>query len=356
MDEAHILQLRLQNQGLLTDATRSITEVVEQMGALQAQDYAMMKWAIGCRAKGSTEKEVEEALNRGELLRTHVLRPTWHVVSPKNIHWMLELTAQRIRNKMKTRDQQLGLTESIIKQSKTILIKAMQDGLHRTKEEIDVLWRQASIPTTEYRYAHLLMHAELDGLVCSGISKGKNRTYALMEERAPVIPRISKEEALYLLGRQYFDCRWPATLQDFAWWSGLTMGDVRKVVELLQSDFQLETIGMQQFLLSKKSVQPLQMVETAHLIPAFDEYIVAYRDRSATLLPTQFQKVITNNGFFRPALLRNGKVIGSWKQIRQKGKTTVETTPFESLDAECLASMEVATQSYLHFQAGQSGY
>lgn len=354
MDEAYILQLRLQNQGLQTDANRSISEVVEHLGALQAQDYAMMKWAIGCRAKGSTEKQVEEALNRGDLLRTHVLRPTWHVVSPKNIHWMLELSAQRIRNKMKTRDRQLGLSESIVNRSKTIMVKALQDGIHRTKDEIEALWMQASIPTTEYRYAHLLMHAELDGLVCSGTSNGERRTYALMEERVPSNPHLSKEEALYLLGTLYFQSRWPATLQDFAWWSGLPMGDVRKVVELLQSEFQLETIGTQQFLLSKGTVQPLISAESAHLIPAFDEYIIAYTDRSSTLLPAQFQKVVSNNGFFRPAMLRNGKVIGTWKPQSKSGKIMVETSPFEPLDVESPAYINSASQWYIRFQTGQN--
>lgn len=354
MDETDILHLRLHHQLLLPGSGRTVTNVVERMGALQAQDYAMMKWAVGSRVPGSTEADVENALNAGELLRTHVLRPTWHVVSPKDIRWMLALTAQRIRNKMKPRDKQLGLTDEIINRSKTLLVKALEAGEHLTKEDIDALWNRASIPTTEYRDAHLLMHAELDGLVCSGKTIGNSRSYALMEERAPIREQWSKEEALYKLAKAYFQCRWPATLQDFAWWSGLAMGDVRLAVSLIQPEFRVETIGEQVFLLADKSVERPKSVDSIHLLPAFDEFIIAYRERSATLLPTQFQKVVTTNGFFRPAVLHEGKVVGTWKRIGKKEQVDVECSFFQ-LNGEIPSKLSFAIEAYKRFQtAGKS--
>ncbi len=356
MEEAEILQLRLQNQLLMPDANRSVIEVVEWMGALQAQDYSMMKWGIGCRASGSTDNQVEEALNRGDLLRTHLLRPTWHVVAQKDIRWMLNLTAQRIRDKMKPRDKQLGLSEAIVKKSKSILVKSLEDGIHKTKEEIDACWNRASIPTTEYRDAHLLMHAELDGLVCSGRTIGNSRSYALMEERAPIKEMISKEEALYQLAVRYFKSRWPATLQDFAWWSGLTMGDVRKAVESIRPEFQMETVGERHYILSNNRERPTVSGDIVHLIPAFDEYIIAYRDRSNTLLPAHFQKLVTNNGVFRPALLLNGKVVGIWKKSGKGKDFSVELTPFRPINPEIQTKQQKAITEYGRFLNGTNSF
>jgi len=331
MNASDILQIRLNSQMLLPGTSRSVHDVVSRMGAMQAQDYPSMKWAIGSRALGSTEQEVEAALDSGELLRTHVLRPTWHVVSPEDIRWMLELTAPRIRDKMKPRDAQLGLTPAIINQSKTILIKAMQDGTHKTKEELNVLWNQASIPTTEYRDAHLLMHAELDGLVCSGTSVGKFRTYALLEERAPIKQTITRDEALANLAIRYFTGHCPATLQDFIWWSGLTVGDAKQALASVQSEFHAETVGTQTFLFPNDRTDFNMEKGIVHLLPAFDEFIIAYQDRTAALVPEQFQKIVSSNGVFRPALLLDGKVVGVWKRASKRDKLDIEITTFEVL-------------------------
>jgi hypothetical protein len=329
MNESWILPLRLESQLLLPQPVHSVQEVVSRMGALQAQDYDMMKWAIGCRLPDSTEAQVEAALDNGELVRTHLLRPTWHVVSANDIHWMLALTAPRIRNSMRLRDAQLGLTESTIHQSKSILVKALEGGVHKTKEEVNVLWNQASIPTTGYRDAHYLMHAELDGLICNGKSNGKNRTYALLDERVPNKHLFSKEEALAKLAYIYFNGRCPASLQDFIWWSGLTAGDARQAIDSVKSDFDFEKIGLQTFIFPKNSSTTTLSNYFIHPIPAFDEFIIAYRDRRSVLIPEQFEKVVSNNGVFRPALLLNGRVIGIWKRSTKKRNVLIEITLFD---------------------------
>lgn len=354
MVETDILPIRLNSQLLLPESGKSVQEVVAHLGALQAQDYAMMKWAIGSRLPGSTETDIESALDRGEILRTHVFRPTWHVVSAQDIHWMLELTAPRIRTKMKTRDAQLGLTASIITKSKDIVVKALEGGFHKTKEELDVLLNRASIPTTEYRDAHLLMHAELDGLICSGRTIGNNRSYALLESRAPVRQHLTKEEALAKLAKIYFTSRCPATIQDFIWWSGLNIGEARLAVEALTPQFHTETIGHQTYILPESNSTPSLTSEVLHLIPAFDEFILAYRDRSATLIPERFQKVVSNNGVFRPALLLNGRVIGIWKRTTKKDVLRIEVLPFEQFGSEITEKIDMAFTIYSQFHGKKS--
>jgi len=354
MVETDILSIRLNSQLLLPDSGKSVQEVVAHLGALQAQDYAMMKWAIGSRLPGSTETEIESALDRGEILRTHVFRPTWHVVSAQDIHWMLELTAPRIRTKMKTRDAQLGLTASIINKSKDIVVKALEGGFHKTKEELNVLLNRASIPTTEYRYAHLLMHAELDGLICSGRTIGKNRSYALLEERAHVRQQLAKEEALVRLAKIYFTSRCPATMQDFIWWSGLNVGEARLAVDAIKPTFHTETVGHQTYILPELISTPSLNSDVIHLIPAFDEFILAYRDRTATLIPEKFQKLVSNNGVFRPALLLNGRVIGIWKRTSKKDILSIEISPFEQLSPEIHEKLEKAFTVYGDFHRMKS--
>jgi hypothetical protein len=349
MNASDILQIRLNSQMLLPGTGRSVHDVVSRMGAMQAQDYTSMKWAIGSRAQGSTEQEVEAALDSGELLRTHVLRPTWHVVSAKDIRWMLDLTAQRILEKMKPRDAQLGLTPALINRSKSILIKVLQDGTHKTKEEFNLLWNKASIPTTEYRDAHLLMHAELDGLVCSGTSVGKFRTYALLEERAPKTQLFSRDEALANLATRYFTGHCPATQQDFIWWSGLTVGDAKRALVSIQSEFHTETVGSQTFLFPNERTDFRIEKDLVHSLPAFDEFIIAYQDRTAALVPEQFQKIVSSNGVFRPALLLDGKVVGVWKRASKKDKLDVEITTFEVLKPKIDLKIREAFLQYGRF-------
>ncbi len=349
MNASEILNLRLNSQMLIPETDRTVQELVSRMGAMQAQDYAMMKWAIGCRLPGSTETLIEKALDGGEILRTHVLRPTWHVIPAEDIHWMLELTAQRIRDKMKTRDAQLGLTDSVINKSKRILLEAFKEGNHKTKEEINHFWNRASIPTTEYRDAHLLMHAELDGLICSGRTIGKNRGYALLEERVSHRKHLTKEEALAKLARTYFTSRCPATLRDFVWWSGLSVRDAKLAMDSIKVEFHSEIIGHQTYYIPDKSFHSSLPSDVLHILPAFDEYIIAYKDRSATMIPERFQKVVSNNGVFRPVILINGRVLGIWKRVLSKNRLLVEVEPFEVLSSEIKEKLEKEYAVYGQF-------
>ena len=350
MNESDILKVRLHRQMLQPEFSGSVQDAVARMGAMQAQEYASVKWAIGSRVQGSTMDEVENALELGELIRTHVLRPTWHVVSAKDVRWMLELTAARIKQKMKPRDTQLGLTPALIKQSESILVKALEGGVHLTKASLNVLWNQASIPTTEYRDAHLLMHAELDGLACSGKHIGKYVSYALLDERVPKGEKFSKEEALAKLAKRYFNSHGPATLQDFIWWSGLNVGDAKQAIESVKTNFHAETIGSQTYLIPYDLLTLGVEKEVVHVLPAYDEFIIAYQDRTATLIPADFKKIVNNNGVFRPALLLDGKVVGVWKRSMKKELLEVEATLFGSFSRKIQLKMEEAFKQYGHFQ------
>src|SRR5215207_5968661 len=272
---------RLHNQCLLENKLATPDDVVSWLGAVQAQDYAGAKWALGQRMKDATDKTLEQAFNEGRILRTHLLRPTWHFVTPDDIRWMLELTAPRVRALMAYMDRQVELDRTIFKKSNALLTKTLQGGQELTRAELATAFQKARIPAEGLRLGHLMMHAELDGVVCSGPRRGKQFTYALLEERVAPFKPLKREEALAELVKRYFLTRGPATLQDFTWWSGLTMADARNGIEMVKSQFVSEMINNQTYWFRETKLPGREKSPSAYLLPNYDEYFIGFKDRSA---------------------------------------------------------------------------
>jgi hypothetical protein len=313
---------------------------VAWMGAMQAQDYLSSKWAVGVRLPGSTGREIQTAVDRGEILRTHVLRPTWHLVSADDIYWMLALTAPHIKAGSRSRREQQGLTAEVLKKSNTVIEKALAGGKHLTRDELVAEFKRANFPTGDNQYAHLLSWAELEGMICSGVEKKGKPTYALLEEWAPKKPALSREEALAKLAGKYFASHGPATLQDFTWWSGLSIRDARQALELVKSNFASETIDERTYWFSDAVSIPTPEKEIVKTLPAYDEYILSYADRSASLTFENQIKAVSNNGIFRPVIIVNGRVIGIWSRTTKKDRMIVETNYFEPPDKTTMAMIE----------------
>jgi hypothetical protein len=180
MNIKNIVTLRLLSQQLAGTKFNTAKEIVSWMGAMQAQDFSMAKWAVGTRLPGSTDKIIQRAIDAGEIIRTHALRPTWHFVSPDDIYWILELSSPQIKSQMKSISKTLELTDSVFTKSNNLLERALAGNKHRTREELMIILRKAKINTDSFRSAHLMMQAELDGIVCSGITKDKKQTYTLL--------------------------------------------------------------------------------------------------------------------------------------------------------------------------------
>jgi hypothetical protein len=208
---------RIKNQGIDEQSFISAKDLVAHMGAMQVQDYLMAKWAIGLRVQHATDKTIVDAYNNGEIIRTHLMRPTWHFVSPDDIYWLLELTSPQIKNSSKSRNKQLELDETIFTKSNAILENALCKNSNLTREELRELYAKENFKTNENRLSHLLMHAELDGVICNGAIKGNKQTYALLAERIPTKKLLSREESLAELAKRYFTSHAPATLRDFIW-------------------------------------------------------------------------------------------------------------------------------------------
>ena len=308
MNVSDISTPRLQNQQIAATNFRTVKELVGWMGAMQAQDYNQAKWAIGTRLPHLTEEQIESAFNQGEIFRTHLMRPTWHFVSADDIYWLLELTAKQIKSTTKSRHRDLGLTENDLKKSKEVFVKSLEGNRALTREELGDQLNLAGINTFEQRLPHILMEAEIDGIICSGGIQGKKQTYALLAERVLVKKAFSKDEALALLAKKYFTSHGPATLPDFVWWSGLPIADARKALEMNKATLISETIGTDTYWFADSVYLPSSPPDSVYLLPAFDEYLISYKNRSAAITLEDHTKAISNNGIFRPIIVVNGQI------------------------------------------------
>ena len=225
MKSSDIVNIRLNNHHLVGEKFKSPEEVVAWYGGVQAQDFPAAKWAIGLRLKNASDQAVEQAFNEGRILRTHIMRPTWHFVMPQDLRWMQELTAPRVRSFLAHYDRKLEITPELRKQASAIIAKALRGRNFRTRLELSQELEKNTITARGQRLGHLMIHPELDAVICSGPRRGKQFTYALVEERAPYVKPISRDEALGKLALTYFTSHGPAQLRDFAWWSGLGAKD-----------------------------------------------------------------------------------------------------------------------------------
>lgn len=331
MTDKEILLLRLANHQLAGSDIKEPHKIVSWMGAMQSQNYEMAKWGIGCRIHSLTSKDIEKSFNEGEIIRLHILRPTWHFVSKDDIYWMLYLSAHRVKMANNSADKVLGLTDALIKKTNSIIEKALRDNTHLTREELKNIINGAGIEADNRRVNHIMFRAETSSLVCNGAMRGKKQTYALLEERVPRATDIfDKDECLYRLAYKYFRSHGPATLHDFIWWSGLTTADCRRAVELIKEDFIFETVEGQTYIFHRESV-PTNEVHLINLLPAFDEFIVSYKDRKETLHIDHHKKIITSPGIFQPSISKDGKTIGSWKKASTK-KDIITAEYFETVN------------------------
>lgn len=222
IDPDNISSLRSLNQQITVSKFKTAKEIASWLGAIQAQDYNMAKWALGIRLPNSTEIVINNEIDSGGIIRTHLLRPTWHIVSSNDIYWIQELTAPQIKSSFKYRDKQLGLTDTIFRKCNKIFEKTLRDRNHKTREELILELITAKIEVDNNRASHIFIRAEIDSIICSGIQKGGKPTYAILAEWVPIKNKTYRDEALKELALRYFTSRGPATVQDFSWWSGLS--------------------------------------------------------------------------------------------------------------------------------------
>ncbi len=349
MTNAQIAAFRLQNQGITHPAFTSAKAVVAWHGAMQAQDYAHSRWAVGLRLPGSTDAAIEQAVDRGEIVRTHVLRPTWHLVAPEDLRWMLALSAPQVKAAAAAMNRQIGLDESVFRKTNTLLAKALEGGRYLTRSELVAELEKSGIVASNLQAAHIMMWAELDAVVCNGPRRGKQVTYALLDERVPPGVALDRRDAAAELARLYFSSHAPATLADFQWWSGLRAGDAREALEAVKHLLLSETVEGQAYWLPQDFRPAPAPSLSVHLLPAFDEFLVSYKDRSASLDSSRKVQTITGNGIFKPVVVVNGRVKGIWSRTFKKDKVLIEKEFYEEMSEAELAGLKEAVGRFEAF-------
>jgi Winged helix DNA-binding domain len=310
---------RLRNQRLASAAGLSdAAGIVSWLGAVQAQDYPGAKWAIGLRSTDLVDADVERAFNEGSILRTHVLRPTWHFVAPADIRWMLALTRSRVNAAVASYYRRQGLDAPALVRSHRLIERALAGGSHLTRAELGEHLRRRGIQARGMRLALLTIHAELAGLICSGPQRGKVLTYALLEERVPPAAPLTRDESLAELTRRYYVSHGPATVRDFVWWSGLTVADTKRGLEMNGRDFTSRVVDGLTYWQGLSRARRAALTPGAHLLPNYDEYLIAYKDRGRWILPLAGTRMDEYGHF----LIVGGRLAGTWRRA-----VAAETVP-----------------------------
>jgi hypothetical protein len=337
MDGLDLVRRRMRIQGLTGKPFAKPVDVVRSLGAVQAQEFAEAKWSLGERVDGHDDAAVERAFADGEILRTHALRPTWHFVAAEDIRWILSLTAPSVHAANGYPYRRFELDEALLARTDDLLRETLADGEPRTRKELAAALADAGIlDASGFRLAYIVMHAELEAVICSGPRRGAQHTYLLVEQRAPGAVELDRGEALAELTRRFFAGHGPATVRDYAWWSGLTVADARAGIAL--ADVQEIDNG---YLGTPDAASSDPGRGGAFLIPTYDESTIAFKEHRVVLAAEP-----PRAGLLQRPLVIDGVTFGSWRRVAAKDRVTVEVTLFARLGAAELRAAEEAVEQF----------
>ena len=344
VSDARVAAERMDRHRLAKPGSPRAADLVAWFGAVQAQDYAAAKWALALRMRGEvTDADLDEAFNDGRILRTHVMRPTWHFVAADDIRWLLEVTAPRVHQALAFGRRYFGLTDAHQRRAARTIERALERDECLTRSELAGDLGRAGLPAAGVPLAFVTIYAEIEGVICSGPRRGKQFTYALLDRRAPQARRVPRDQALGELTRRYFRSHGPATVRDFVWWSGLTTIDAKRGLEIVRA--RRESIDG----LTYWTVGPRRAIGAArdvvHLLPVYDEYLVAYRDLDAVPRGKAVWGVLPQ------AIVSGGQVVGAWKATRGSAAPKVDVRLARSLSRAEHRQLDRAIQRYTRFAA-----
>jgi hypothetical protein len=342
---------RLHNQRLTAAPFHSPVDVVKWFGAVQAQEYAVARWALGLRCAGVDDAAVARAFDAGAILRTHVMRPTWHFVTPADIRWMLALTAPRISAAMASYNRTLELTPRVFTRSHDIIARALEGGRFLTRADLAAALERRGLQAAGHRLGRLMLQAEIDQVICSGPRREKQFTYALLADRVPRAKALSREASLAELTRRYFSSHGPATVRDYGWWSGLTMKDARLGIELCKPALVREDAGDLTYWSSPDTSEPVSAAQATYLLPIYDEYLIAYKNRELVIGPTGATDAIAAfAGGFPHHVIVGGRLVGSWSRTVAGESLTITIRPYRPLSRAEMSQVRRAAERFGAFQ------
>src|SRR5437867_561004 len=334
--------LRMRNQRLWRSRFDTPQDVVRWLGALQAQEFPMAKWSVAQRTRGATKADVDQAFADGVIVRTHVLRPTWHFALGEDIRWLLKATAPRVHALNAYYNRQHELDTKLFAKSNSIIAKALEGGAHLTRSDLAAALTRGGIGAAGNRLAYIVMRAELDAIVCSGATRGKQHTYALLDERIPHGKTLHREEALAELARRYFTSRGPPTLNDFARWSSVTAAEGREALALVGKSLESEVIAGRTFWFGPAPRASNSRKPIVDLVQGYDEIIMSYSEsRAASFVPVEARLL--------NAVLLDGRMLGTWKPTAKRNSVVIETVVMRALKRVETQALHAAVDAYGKF-------
>lgn len=349
MTGEEIIRYRLFNQQIADPKFKKPEQVVSWLGAMQAQEYGMAKWAIGLRSDGLDDNDVERKFNSGKILRTHVLRPTWHFVNPEDIRWLLQLSGPRVHAANAHMYRTLELDIKVLRDATKILEKELTGKNFQTREALNKELANNKIVASGLRLGYIFMHAELEGLICSGPREGKRFTYALLDERVGQAKGLSKDEALIELVKRYFFSRGPATIKDFVKWSGLTVKDAKQGVADLGTKLSKFSKDGNEYFYKDGVIKSVDDTAT-FLLPDYDEYGIGYKDRSVYMPQSKaVRQKFSASSEYAHWLIVDGRFAGRWERKLKSKSTDVAVIPFGKLSKVQERSVKNAVNRFVTF-------
>lgn len=314
----NISHIRLLNQQLVSSRFADVHDLVAWMGMVQAQEYKMMRWAVGMRLREPSMRAFREAYDAGRIVRTHLFRCTWQLVAAEDLGWMLPLCAEK--NKAAIRGYLSYYGRSISEREYEHANRLIGDALAGEKSvRKDILLArlaECGLDDDPHTMSIYLRRAEADGIICSGELDNRQNTYALVEERIPRLRELRRDEAVVELARRYFRSHSPATLADFVWWSNLGVRECRDAVEAIRDELVAESYAGDTYWIHGESRVRGYRRQTI-LLPSYDEYLIGYKSRHHTFEEEFRHRIHSNNGLFYPVILHDGQVVGNWHPRRE---------------------------------------
>lgn len=353
MNLREVARLRLRNQRVSGGKFDSADEAVGWLGAVQSQEYPLAKWSLGKRTHGLKDPDADRLLTDGRILRTHILRPTWHFVLPADIRWMMLLTGPRIAAQM-SRVPAIRLPdESVIERSFDVMRETLRGGRRMTRAQLARLLVDRGIAGDEPAATPLFMRAELDLVLCSGGLDGKAQTYALVDERASALDHFDRDWALAQLTRRYFTSHGPASIADFTWWSNLTVPDAKRGLDISGSTLEALEVDDTAYWWAGDTSDPAAADDpsaTIHLMQGYDEYIVGYRaPRTALNIEGLAPPAALVRPPFYHAIMLDGQLVGWWRRRPGKGAPVIETHLLVDLGQLGKVALAQAAERYAAF-------
>jgi hypothetical protein len=350
VDSQSIAYRRLRNQHLWGTKLPTPEGAVRSLAAMQSQEFGYARWSVAQRTNGADASAIDQAFAQGAILRIHVIRPTWHFVAAADIRWILEISAPRVHALSAYYFRQLGIDAELAARTNALFARSLEGGRQLTRKEMAAALQSAGINATGIRLGYLLIHAELDGVICSGALQGRQHTYALLADRVPKARKLDRDEALAELARRYFTTRGPATMKDYLVWSSLSATQGKEGLEMVKGQLEHEVVDGRTYWFAPPSTNARPKSPVIDLVQGFDEYVMSYSESRDVLFghAPGSSRPLDRTAFYHSILL-DGRLIGHWRHVFEKRRVIIETQfdrPFEPAEKRAL---EGAVERYGQF-------